>query len=265
MADQCFPQLSAGAVVQYPFRKVRKYRAIRNVLPDGRLIQLPDPGARQVQWELTYNNLTFDDVEALRSHYRVCKGPLQSFTFLDPMANLLAFSESLRATVWQSSSQFAIAEINGSPRPDLRAYSVTNTSQADATLFQRIAAPSFYTFCFSLYLRSEEPANVGLVQTAITAKSSAERECTTHWSRVCLSASLTERSSALSAGLTLAPGQRVYVSSPQLEAQYAMSEYKPTWSRSGVYLNARYGMPEIVVSVESPNIYSTTIVVEAAE
>jgi len=65
MADLFYPQLSSGALAQYPIRRVHLTRPVVNVLPDGTTVAMPDVGASRLLWELSYTDLELEDVNAI--------------------------------------------------------------------------------------------------------------------------------------------------------------------------------------------------------
>lgn len=48
-----FPQTGRDSVVQFPFSRVRTWRAIANELESGERITLPEIPAGAIQWNLT--------------------------------------------------------------------------------------------------------------------------------------------------------------------------------------------------------------------
>ena len=67
-----FPQIGSGTVAQFPLTRQRKWRAITNVLANGERISLPDENGGQIEWMLTYQDLS--DAEAAK----LCKFPVPS-------------------------------------------------------------------------------------------------------------------------------------------------------------------------------------------
>ncbi len=104
MANLYFPQLTSGALAQYPIKKTRLVRTIKNVLPDGSMVLLADPGGARLLWQMAYTSLSTVDVGALQAHFEACVGPYHAFTFIDPTDNMLVSSFDLTATGWQTSS-----------------------------------------------------------------------------------------------------------------------------------------------------------------
>src|ERR1700761_8140534 len=104
MASLFYPQLTSGAVAQYPIRKIRSVRTIKNVLLDGSMILFSDPDGAQLLWELSYTGLSDVDVQALQAHFNSCVGPFHAFTFIDPTDNMLVSSSDLTAAPWVAAS-----------------------------------------------------------------------------------------------------------------------------------------------------------------
>ena len=265
MANSFFPQLSVGAVAQYPLRKVRSYRTIKNVLSDGRLIVLPDRAAKRVAWHLSYVNLTADDIKALQSHFRFCQGPLQTFTFLDPTGNLLSFSDKLSASVWLQANQIQVQAGFSDTLKTQNAVRLTNTGQSTSDLYQALSLPANYSYCFSAYVRSDLFGTLALFRRTQTVVATESFTFGSSWRRIYLTGSLLDQGSNLQVGLTLQPGQQVEICGMQLEPQLAPSEYRSTDERCGIYSEARYGMNELLIRADGYNLYSTELLVESSE
>ena len=95
-----FPQLETGALSQFPIRKQRRKRTVVNTAPDGRSIKLADPNGEVTEWQLSYSDLSDRETSALEEFFKTAEGSLNGFTFLDPTANLLAWSDKLDGTAW---------------------------------------------------------------------------------------------------------------------------------------------------------------------
>ncbi len=58
MANLYFPQLSSGALAQYPIQKVRVVPTVKNVMLDGNMLLYTglnsNPAASRMIWELSY-------------------------------------------------------------------------------------------------------------------------------------------------------------------------------------------------------------------
>ena len=108
-----YPQLETGALTQFPIRKRRRARTVTNAAADGSSIKLADPAGEVTEWRLDYAELTDAEAAALQQFFEAAEGMLNGFTFLDPTANLLAWSGKLDEEVWErdpllSATSFAV-------------------------------------------------------------------------------------------------------------------------------------------------------------
>ena len=103
-----FPQLSTGAVGQYPIQKRRLSRTVVNEALGGARVKLPDPNASAVEWTLDFQALSDNERDALAQLFGAVEGQLSDFTFLDPTDNLLFWSEKLDEAVWERNSLLQI-------------------------------------------------------------------------------------------------------------------------------------------------------------
>jgi hypothetical protein len=264
MAKLYFPQLASGAVAQYPIRKVRLARTIKNVLPDGTMILYPDSDAARLVWELSYTNLSNSDVEAIQTHFRNCIGPFHAFTFIDPTDNMLLSSSNLRAAAWQTSSLINVIPGAGDPDGGSSAFTVTNTGQADQVISQSLNVPASYRYCFSIYVNSEQASAITLSRSGNSAEERTTVPIRPGWSRVVSSGQLNDSGEVFTVAISLAAGQRVELYGVQLEAQISPSRYRPTTQIAGVFSNAHWGADELIVIAEAPNLFSTSFSIETA-
>src|ERR1700758_555919 len=103
-----FPQLSSGALAQYPIRKTRTSRTVTNALPDGSMVVYADSAASKLVWQMRFEHLSATDANALVSHYTTCCGPYHGFTFIDPTDNMLADSSNLLSPNWKRDPQLQV-------------------------------------------------------------------------------------------------------------------------------------------------------------
>src|SRR5208282_3848469 len=95
-----YPQLSTGAVSQFPVSRNARLRTVSNQLPGGFSIRMADEGAQKVQWQLRYAGLTDGERASIEGLFGASEGQLNTFVFLDPTANLLQWSEDWTQAVW---------------------------------------------------------------------------------------------------------------------------------------------------------------------
>jgi hypothetical protein len=261
MADLFYPQLSSGALAQYPIRKVRLVRTIKNILPDGSMVLFSDPGGAQLLWQLAYTDLSDADVQALEAHFAACVGPFHSFTFIDPTDNMLASSSDLTTSPWVTPASMQV--IGGANDPDggRDAFTVTNAGQIYQGITQALYVPSGYQYCFSVYAMSSSPSAITIVIQGATANNQTSVAIGPSWTRVASSGRLSDAGIGLTIGVNLAPGEQVQLYGPQLEAQVVASRYRPT-GPGGVYANAHWGTDQLTVTAEAPSLSSATFTIE---
>ena len=134
-----FPQVGCRiGGKQFPVSRSRRWRAIVNQMESSEVIMLPDANAGQIQWKLSYQDLAAAEVQSLSNMFNASQGAFAPFTFIDPLANLLGWSEKVfRSRAWQVGLLHTAA---GAPLIpwELRASSVTNLSPGTQALQQSL-------------------------------------------------------------------------------------------------------------------------------
>ena len=264
MADLFFPQLSSGAIAQYPIRKTKLVRTVKNIFPDGIMILNADPEAYRLVWELRYSELSEADLNALQAHFVNCAGPLRAFTFIDPTENMLSWSSDLTAPVWLNSLGLAVGAGVNDPSGGVQAFQLTNNGQTNEELSQTVGTPANYQYCFSLYVRSDVPTGITLSRRGATDSSSGSYAVGSAWSRIVSTGRLNDTGTSFSIAVGIPAGQQVQVYGVQLEAQVLPSRYRSTTVKGGVYTNAHWAVNQLPVIAEAPNMFSTAFSIEAA-
>lgn len=264
MGDLFYPQLTSGALVQYPLRKMRIARTIKNILPNGNMILLPDSGARRTIWQLKYSNLSLPDIQSLQSHFKACQGPLSAFTFIDPTGNMLVSSTDLTTTVWQKASLLQIQTGTLDPFGGTAAQTITNYGQNTQELEQIVKVPANYQYCFSLYAAAAGQTHITVFRRGLNSQQSTQVTVHSGWSRLVSSGRLNDSGSILTVGISLDAGTQVKIFGMQLEAQISPSRYQPTIRTGGVHSNAHWATEQLQIMAEDVDSYATTVSIEAA-
>lgn len=264
MGNLFFPQLSSGALAQYPIRKTRIGRTIKNILPDGTMILYPDLSALLMGWQLSYTNLSANDSTALQDHFSACAGPVHAFTFIDPTENMFISSSDPGDAPWQVSDLITLAPGGTDPEGGTSAFTMTNTGQAPQEIAQAFTVPSGYQYCFSLYASSVEPGTMAIVRRGSSSQDTTEASIGPCWNRIVSSGRLNDSGTGFTAAICLAPGQQVKVFGLQLEPQISPSAYRSTTQLGGVYANAHWAAERLTVAAEAPDLFSTSFNIEAA-
>jgi hypothetical protein len=262
MADLYFPQLTSGALAQFPIHKKRTERTVTNVLADGSLILDPDPAAGRLMWSLSYSGLSIVEMNQLQALFQACNGPLRGFTFIDPTDNMFSSSGDLTAAVWQNEASMTISGGAADPFGGTGAFVVTNNSQLEQELTQTIAVPAGYMYCFSIYVLSAEVGTIGLLRQGAADEVMSAVSTGPTWSRAISQGNLNDSGTTLTAGISLQPGQQITVFGPQLEAQWAPSSLRLTGESGGVYADAHWLDTDLAVAPTGPNLFSTIVNIE---
>ena len=264
MANLYFPQLASGAMAQYPVRKSRVTRSLKNSLPDGTMLVAADPGSQRLYWQLSYVDLSLAEIAALQNLFYGCSGRVKGFTFIDPTDNMLSSSTDFTAAVWSASSVLSMTAGIADPLSGTLAFTIVNNSGSAVEITQTLSVPARYEYCFSIYARCSQSAQLTLTTAGATNQQAQTFSLSSIWNRFVTNAALGDIGTQYSVSISIAAGQTITLFGPQLEAQIAPSSYKPTFQSGGVYPNAHWAMDELAISTTSPNLFSTSISIETS-
>lgn len=254
-----FPQLTTGAVAQFPVSKRRALRTVLETAPGGQQVKLADPGVNIREWVLDFTGLSAGEAAALESLFETSEGALREFGYLDPLANLLAHSEDIGQPAWVKSALLQVTPTVADPFGTARASRLTAAGGTEQTLGQDIAGPGNYWYAFSCWIRAVSGSSVTLRRAAGTASASEPAVIGPAWRRVAASGQFTSAAAPVRFELRIPAGSVVDVFGMQVEAQRAPSDYKKTGARGGVYANALFAQDELEISADAANQFSTTV------
>jgi len=254
-----YPQLSTGAGSQFPLRRRLGLRTVTNESCGGDQIRMPDAAAKLTRWQLQYKNLSDAERAAIEQLFEACEGRLSTFVFLDPTDNLLQWSADWSNKAWTAGPMIQIAGGIADPMGGSAAMQVTNAGQGPQRVMQTTAGASWFQYCFSIYFRSDAPAEAKMVIASDGAESTSAIVTRATWTRVTQLGGLTAKTDGISFGIELAAGQRVDVFGAQVEAQGSPGQYKPTTDRAGVYAKARFDSDFLDISHEGVNNHSCVV------
>src|SRR5271165_1888236 len=263
MTSSVFPQLSTGALAQFPIRKSSSVHTVTNVLEDGTVLAYADPNSGWQRWDLSYAALSYLEVAALQALFDSCSGRWAPFTFIDPTGNMFGFSTDLTAAAWQAPSLITIQTGVSDPMGGLAAFKLTNTGQAPLDFVQTINAPALFKYCCSAYVQGTSATSMTLVRESAIESVQDRVEVGTAWTRVASSSQLTQSADSFVSGFRLSPGQQLALFGLQLEPQLVPSRYRATAARGGIYSNAHWSADQISFVETAPGVFSTNTSVEA--
>jgi hypothetical protein len=247
-----FPQLSSGATGQFPITRQRLARTVVNQSVQDYQVKLADPAAAITDWHLSFDEMSDQELAALEALFQAAEGRLTPFTFLDPVDNLLAWSEQQDQPVWQASPLLTLTAGVADPTGGTAAYQVGNPTAATLILQQLINAPASLDYCLSLYARSEQSTRIWLLRGSETDA----QAITPQWVRLISGGQLQDTANSISFGIALDPGSTVDVFGIQAEAQTTASLYKQTAETGGVYPNARFRDDTLTITTLGPSRHS---------
>lgn len=248
-----YPQLTTGAISQFPVTRSTNLRSVVNQLPSGFSIRLADSGYEKVQWLLQYSSLTDGERSAIESLFEASEGQLSTFTFLDPTANLLMWSEDWTQAVWTPDALLQVMAGVQDPFGGSAAMQLTNTAQTMQEIVQNTSGPSWFLYCYSVYVRSNVPATISLAVAATGQTSLTSVVTGSNWTRVLTSKTLSAQQEGISFGVQIPAGAQVEVFGAQVEAQAEAGPYKKTTDLGGVYASTRFSSDLLTFTADAPN------------
>ena len=258
MSTRYFPQLISGSMSQFPVRKRTLRRTIVNRSIGERGVKMADPEAATHHWSLSYSGLTDEEIEKLQALFFACEGKLRDFVWVDPLGNLLRWTEDLSKPVWQG-SLLTTGDIED-PDGSTRAWRITNAAQAGQDLGQSVDAPGWFHYSFGLWVRSESTDAIELRITTGDGAVGAIRPVSSTWERVSVSAQIIGSSEEVRCSMQIPAASAIEIYGPQFNAQRDISGYRKNTSTPGIF-TARFDQDEFEYVSNGPNDHSTQIAV----
>jgi hypothetical protein len=238
-----YPQIGSGVVTQFPFRRTRQWRAIVNQLESGELITLPDLAGGQIGWSLKYEDISSTEAQAIGGLFNASQGKFGAFTFIDPMANLLGWSEDFTRAGWALGELGMTAGI-ADPLGTQRASTITNGSPGTLQLSQTLGISGDYVACFSAYVRADSSVSIAMQRDGLQAIAPAGPQ----WTRMLVSGTGSTGAAQTTFSIAIPAGQAVDVWGLQVEVQPWPSVYKLTAAAGGIYEETYFGDDQLTIT-----------------
>jgi hypothetical protein len=242
MTNLVYPQLTTGALAQYPIKRSKTVHTAVNQMEDGFKVLYFDPQGSTLSWDLEYAGLTQEEMTGLQGLFEGCSGRFRSFLFMDPVGNLLG-------PTWQCSP---LINASGS--------TFTNTGTIDAEVYQTLPVPAGYRYTFSLWNNTSNDPTARVTVNRRGPVSQQQDVLALTSSPIVSSGALNDSGMGFTIAVLLQPGQAIDLSQAQLEAQPSVSPYRP--AIGGVYPNAHWGMDELIFVADAPNSLNTKVTIE---
>ena len=257
-----YPQLSTGATAQYPVSKSVSQRTIQSVMEDGTSISSPDQSARFLTWRIPYEDLSTTEAETLSRFFLSVQGSLLPFLFLDPMSNLLSWSEDYTQSAWGTEG-FSFQTGIGDPFGGSHAMRAHNATAHDQSISQATDIPGCALTCFSIYLRASASTTAQLNRTAGSLSQSTSLTVTPTWQRFTIAGSFPSSVEPSRYAVIASGGASLDVFGAQVDSQSVAAAYVSTAQACGVHTNARFDMPRLEMIASGPNRNACVIAVRS--
>jgi|SRR5579871_665909 len=249
-----YPQLSTGTLTQFPARKLRRMRTLINTLSDLTTVKLADLHGATTEWRLEYAGLSNEEASALQAFFSSTEGSLNTFTFLDPMANLLSWTDRLDNQVWTTGSFLTLTGGVADPIGGANGWHISNAGAGPQSITQTLSVPGDYVYCVSVYVRASQGATV----TVLLASKRGDRVATGRWQRISFSALGDSGAESVAFGLEVPAGASLDIFGLQAEAQPAASAYKSA-KTGGVFENAYFRDDQLSFTATGVNRHAVTV------
>lgn len=254
-----FPQLQTGNAAQFPLRKQLHLRTVENRMMDGSRIVQRGLQPLVTGWELRYNGLTDAERVALEQFHSQTEGRLQSFTFLDPMSNLLRWSEDLSKTVWTRDAGLTVTSGIASPEGGLRASRLTNNTAIAQRIKQTVSASGSFTYSFSVRVRATQSTTFVLFMAEGSSRIAQELSAIAVWGSYWVSGSFQSTKETVEFGIETPAGQSIDIFGMQCAPQTGPGDYVRTGYASGVNSGVRFADDRLSFTTNGPDDTAMTI------
>lgn len=229
----------------FPISREARFLTRRNRLDDGTEYRTPEQMMPLYRWEIELSGRTDSEAQELENTFRALGGPYESFAFLDPLANLLKWSEDFSQTVWAKSqpAQFDIVPGAADPLGGNAARTLINYAQVANSISQEVnASPAGLQFTASIWLRSGMEIETPLALHDGGAESySLVTSPGTAWRRYWLTASFSAGAAARTAFRVELPALGIVEAfGAQLMALPTPAPYNRTTTASGFHPRCRF-------------------------
>jgi len=259
-----FPQLATGASALYPVTRRNVTRTVVNALGDGSTVIFGDPDARVREWELQAASLTLSEWTAIDTLFQAAAGKFATFTFLDPVDNLLRRSEEFGDPAWSNSPLIQLTPGLSDPLGTTRATQVVNAGSADGGVAQTLAVPGNIRYTLSVWAKTTGVSNVTVSASTTGGSVTRSIALTSQWQRATLDVELGLDTESVVFGVVLDVGAIVDLFGMQVEAQPGASDYKKTGGSAGLYAQARFAEDELVVTAKGTDVFDAVIRIVAS-
>jgi hypothetical protein len=245
-----------------PLARESRFTSRINRTPDFTEIRAQDQTGPLFLWNLQLGPLTDADAATLQNFYAACNGGYQSFAFLDPLDNLLQWSEDFTQACWQktSPSSFGITSGGSDPLGGSGAQTLSNTTAAVNTVSQSLAVnPQGLTLTASVWLLGSGAPITLRVSDGGSQNFAATISPAGSWQRYTVTGTFAASGSEIVWAADLPANAGAEFFGAQLAAMPGPGAYTRTTTVSGFHPNCCFDSQSLAHRVIAPNQNQVTV------
>lgn len=250
-----FPVLRSGVAVQYPVSRTEEFWLAEAETPGGGVWRSLTGRSPLRRWRIELDEISDEEAAALASFYEECRGGWATFSFADPLGNLLVWSEDLSQPVWKKSPGITVNRAGG--EAGAAEFLVVNGSGAAGLLWQDLDLAPGAAVCFSCEIQGSPGQEASLLAAGTMRRVSAEGA----WKAEHVTGS--SAGGLQRVGLEVPAGAGLRVRRLQTEMQIAPSEYQPTYETGGVFPRTRFAQDGLRIVSVAPGRNRARITLES--
>jgi hypothetical protein len=252
-----FPELKSGAAGQFPWRRTIGYRVVRNHLAAGAEIDYGDVSYEMRRWVLPFTDLEDAEWQAIRDLFEETGGRRLPFVFIEPGANLLAWSEAIDQSVWAKSP--GVTANGGQPDPVNGSSATTLSADANWSLAQSIAAPASRAFAASAWLKCNTSGSTLRLSDGAGQTKQLPISGDNLWRLYELSWRQASAAEQVIFEVSGPAGATIGAYGLQVEPQLGRSSYKRTKAQPGIYANTFFDQDSLEQNLTAPDHNTGTV------
>ncbi len=255
-----FPALDTGILAHLPVELSIEKMTRATRFPDGSLLFAANEARTRYSWLLRYENLNPQEWERMLDFIAATQRGAASFTFYDPIGNLLAHSSNLEDSVWLAPPGLTVDPIVEIGQPN--AFILTNPTAQPLALSQSISLAGPFTTCFSIRAKWAGGANFSLGLSDAVQSASVPRTAVS-WARHHVRLISSGAPETRMASIVVPPTTQIIVAAPQLEIAASPGAPLETGSQSGVFSNSWLVQKSFDSQSVAPGAHSITLRIES--
>ncbi len=252
-----FPQLDSGLIVQVPVSLRIQKRMDVNRFRDGSVIKNTNSSQSQYTWNCKYVNLSDHELLRFEEFWHSTGRGAATFTFVDPLGNMLRDTENVLASSWTKSGTTEITEAASTGQ--YKEYLLTNSGTIASVVSQVIDVSPQFSVLFSCLAKWVSTTAISLVSSDDSG--SIRKSFTISGESYCgLKIAGGLQSAVRTFGIEVPPQSQVIVSELQVEIALGRGTYVPS-AAGGVFHKAWIEPYDFTIKTEAPGAHSINLIV----